>query len=875
MIPMTLRLWIAPARALLATLLIASCQESGSGAGTDAAVGGSGGSVGPAGRGGSGNAAGMSGTSGVGAAGAGAGGVTGGGASGGDAPGGSGGVGGAGGGTGGSSGGASGSSQRGGANGGAGGGGTGGAAGGGRGGAAGTANGGASGGATAGTGGSTPTQATYYVSPSGSDTNAGTMSAPFLTVGKARDVVRTVNSNMTADIVVYLRGGNYPVASTITFAPQDSGTNGHRILYQAYPGETPVLNGATKVTGWTVSSGNIYKAALARTTKLRNLYVNDARASLTKKTVTSQGGTGTYAVTSGQATWAWASGSNSDGAKYKTTDVPAIASNKDDLEIVNGTTWNENIVCVRDVVTTSDNFRGLLFQQPYGAIAQLPNWNAGFSVTGTHTIYNAFEFLNGAGQFYFDKTAGTLYYYPRAGENMTTADVEAPVVETILAVAGASNASRVKNLTFQGITFANTDYGLYTVAGSHGKATVQGATVFLAYGDGNWHNSKYEITDTLPGMITVNSADGISFVGNTIKHSGSEGLSMINDVVNSTIVGNYVTDIAGSGITVGHPQHVYLGDTGAHEKYAAGVEGICTNDSITNNVLYDVSSQPGFGGHAGITAFFVAGLAITNNYINKTAYNGINLGWGWQNFKDSTTCKNNAVNSNRFVNTLNRLHDSGAVYTLGQMPGTTINGNYVKGIPAATSGPTYGLHNDEGSAYITENDNVLDIDPGVKYTINCEDFGAKHDLTIRRTYATVNKMGVNPPNSTIDPPVAVADNVWPATQYATCLGSGIQDAYRAILPAALVSTQDYVFPASCALARGTASVGIRSSGTASNAVWFAPAGTTAFTAGATMTKAAGTATSIAVPTTAGTYKLHVVDGQGNKLGESAAILRVN
>ena len=55
------------------------------------------------------------------------------------------------------------------------------------------------------------------------------------------------------------------------------------------------------------------------------------------------------------------------------------------------------------------------------------------------------------------------------------------------------------------------------------------------------------------------------------------------------------------------------------------------------------------------------------------------------------------------------------------MPGTTINQNYVKGIPPNSSGPTYGLHNDEGSAYITENDNVLDIDPGVTYTINCED----------------------------------------------------------------------------------------------------------------------------------------------------------
>ena len=425
--------------------------------------------------------------------------------------------------------------------------------------------------------------------------------------------------------------------------------------------------------------------------------------------------------------------------------MPSIATNKDDLEIINGTTWNENIVCVRDVVTTADNYRGLLFQQPYGSIAQLPGWNSGFSVSGSHTIYNAFEFLNAAGQFFFDKTAGTLYYYPRAGEDMTVADVEAPIVEKLVDIQGTSNTARVKNITFKGITFANTDYNLYTLADSHGKATVQGATVYVAYGDGNWHNSKYEITDTLPGMITVNSADSIEFVGNVVKHSGSEGLSFINDVVNSNITGNYVTDIAGSGVTVGHPQHVYLGDKGTHGKYAAGVEGICTNDSISNNVLYDVSSLPGFGGHAGVTAFFVEKLSITYNYIQKTAYNGINLGWGWQNFKDSTTCKGNAVNNNRFIDTLSRLHDSGAVYTLGQMQGTTINQNYVKGIPPATSGPTYGLHNDEGSAFITENDNVLDIDKNVKYTINCEDYGAKHDLTILRTYATVNKMGATPP----------------------------------------------------------------------------------------------------------------------------------
>jgi len=714
----------------------------------------------------------------------------------------------------------------------------------------------------------------YYVSPSGSDTNPGTLEAPFLTIAKARDIVRTVNGQMTEDIHVVLRGGTYRLTSPITFGTQDSGMNGHRISYQSYPGETAILSGAVPVTGFLPATGGVYKAPLARSTKLRNLYVNDRRATMTSKVVASKGGYGTYSVTAGQASWAWVSGSNSDGAKYSATDVPSIATNKDDLEIINGTTWNENIVCVRDVITTPENDRALLFQQPYGAIAQLPGWNAGFSVSGTHTVYNAFEFLKSPGQFYFDKTAGTLYYYPRSGEDMANADVQAPVAETLLQLAGKSTTERIKNLTFQGLTFANTDYGLYSLAGSHGKATVQGATVYVAYGNGDWHSSKYQITDTLPGMISATNADSLEFVGNVVKHSGAEGISLVNDVINAKVTGNYFNDIAGSGLTVGHPQHVEIGDGGTHEKYAPGIEGVCKNDSITNNVFYDISSLPGFGGHAGITAFFVDTLSITHNHIQATAYNGINLGWGWKNFPASTTCKNNVVSNNRLIDTLNRLHDSGAIYTIGQMPGTSINQNYVKGIPPATTGPTYGLHNDEGSAYITENDNVLDISSGVKYTINCEDYGAKHDLTILRTYATVNKMGAKPPNSTIDTPIAVPDNVWPLSQYKTCVSSGIQDAFRGLLPVSIVTRADYVFPASASVAVGTASIDLRSSGDGANTLWLAPAGTTQFAAGPTMSKAAGDATTISVPATAGTYKLFIVGPQGSQIGQSAALLRV-
>ena len=84
---------------------------------------------------------------------------------------------------------------------------------------------------------------------------------------------------------------------------------------------------------------------------------------------------------------------------------------------------------------------------------------------------------------------------------------------------------------------------------------------------------------------------------------------------------------------------------------------------------------------------------------------------------------------------------------------------------------------------------------------------------------------------------------------------------------------DYVLPASTFVGSGTASIPIRSTGDATKTIWLAPSGTTTFTAGPTMTRAAGTATSIAVPTTPGDYRLYVVDAQGNRSAESTSIVR--
>ncbi|SPE99805.1 RICIN domain-containing protein [Streptomyces sp. MA5143a] len=730
---------------------------------------------------------------------------------------------------------------------------------------------------------SAATQATYYVAPDGSDTNAGTITAPFKTLRHARDVVRTVNDDMTGDINVFLRGGNYPVSSTIDFTSADSGTNGHRVVYAAYQDEKPVLNGGVPVTGWTQHSGNIWKAPLDRDDKLRALYVDGKRAQMASKTVSSAGCYGTYTITAGQAPWAWESGSQCDGAKYGLTDLPAVAANQDDVEIRTQTTWTSAIVGVRQITTSADGAnRVALFQQPGAAIAQGPPNGRFDAGGGTHTFMNAYEFLDQPGEFYFDKAKHTVYYYKSGSEDMTSAKVFAPNnVSTLLRIAGTSTTDHARNITFSGLTVEHSDWGLTNVAGSVFRQGQQGNAGSTVYARKNFHAYTYRNVDLPPGIIQIENADGITLRRNTVRHTGADGINMVNDVTDSQLTGNVTNDIAGSAITVGHPQHVYIGDYTStnREKYPVNVEGLCENISITNNYLYD--SAVLFQGSSPVSAYFVDSLSVEHNRIEKSPWAGITLGWGWWNFDGSTnsiqpgnpttTAKNNTISHNQLIDTMQVLGDSAPIYTLGSQPGTEISDNHIQGVPA---GHKYGMHPDEGSAYLNEHDNVLDVDPGVAYTINSGTWGRQHDLTITNTYGTLNRIankGV--PNSTIQDVRAYPDSVWPAQAYGIAVNAGLEDAYKDLVPRSTVGVQDYALPASTFTGKGVSSIPVRGVGDASSTLWLAPSGTTTFAVGPTMTKAAGTATSIPVPQTAGQYRLYVVDAQGNASPASKSLVR--
>jgi len=564
----------------------------------------------------------------------------------------------------------------------------------------------------------------FFVSPSGSDANPGTKAKPFQSIVRAREAVRGCNAAMTGDIVVNLRGGNHFVAELLQFSPQDSGRNGFNVIYRAYKKETPVITGGVSVTNWTPVRGRIFKATLARDAKLRSLFVNGARAAMTQREFTGRGAWGEFTV-SGSEPWAETPGKTLDGIQFDTAEVPAL-TNPADVELLQHRVWNFLVMGVRDEVTEGDR-RILKLQQPYGAIAATMAWGCNIGPTNQFTLRNAFEFLDSPGQFYFNRVTHELFYFAKAGEDMAKAEVIAPASEGLLRITGSSTNDRVQHLVFSGLTFSYDHWLLQQVGDSRGMVGVQSLGLYTRFrADGNWHKSHYNICDLPQATVEVRNAGNISFTRNRFEHLASGcAVNLANDVVDSSVEGNVFNDISGNAVNVGHPQHYIIGDG---PSFAAGVEGVCARDKVSNNFIRRVSLDYKQG--EAISGFFTEAVEISHNDIAGVPYGGIALGWWWGNAEipPSTVPRDNVIAFNKVFDTQQELpKDGGAIYVLGQQPGGRIVSNYIHSLSRL-------IYPDDGSSGWTIANNVLDPQPNGKWLFVWTD--RIHDLRIENNFIT-------------------------------------------------------------------------------------------------------------------------------------------
>ncbi|MER5510844.1 RICIN domain-containing protein [Streptomyces sp. NPDC002766] len=528
----------------------------------------------------------------------------------------------------------------------------------------------------------------FYVDPvNGSDSNSGTSTAAaFKTIQAAQDAVRSVNANMSDDIVVNLRGGTYSLTSPVSFGTSDSGTNGHTVVYQAYNGETPVISGGKAITGWTAATNGEYKASVG-SLNFRQLYVNGVRA--------------TRARYPDLGTDFQLDGSDKTNKLLKVLSSQVSNwNNLSQVEMMLETQWGESYLRLKSIssangtanVSIQDHEAGILFQRPN------PNLANGSPLH----FENAHEFLNEPGEFYVDTAAQTVYYKPRPGEDMSTATVQAPTLPTLFDIKGTSLDSPAHDLRFSGLTFTQTTW---MEATNNGYLNAQGGNYNIS---ANTSNQQY--VGRPPAGVQAADADRLSFTGNTFTQMGASALDLSHGVHDSTVTGNLISDIAGNGIMVGKfsdPTVEY------HTVYnpptsPAGEDAreVVKNVTVKNNLITRIGED--YLGTAGIDAGFVNSTTIDHNDISDTPWAAISLGWGWQSATNAEG--NNSISYNRIGNVMNRLCDSAGIYHLSNDPGTVINGNYIHDVvrgPAACTSAVSGIYLDEGSNNMTVSNNVL------------------------------------------------------------------------------------------------------------------------------------------------------------------------
>lgn len=755
---------------------------------------------------------------------------------------------------------------------------------------------------------------TFYVSADGDDGGDGSRSHPFRTLARAKEAVRGLDKSK-GDIVVEIADGFYPVEDTIVFDSKDSGTEQGTVIYRAAKGATPVFSGGKKLEGkwkkaedvnWLRDGVTAYKVPLERSEKLRAIYVNGERASMTSKSQKPAQAIGSYTVAKGQAEWAWAPSTTKiyTGAVFSATfGLPADTRNPQNIELESGSTWAQQLVCAESLSLTEEGDTQVNLQMPYGALAQNLGWGTAYSPTKSNDVTNVFEWLEKPGEFYFDQAGSMLYYIPREGEDINSAEVIIPETDTIIDMCGDKPTSDyVQNITFDGLGFAYTDWNLYELEGSHGYASVQGSIVLTKFANVNQHDDIYRSYDVPPAAIHINSAKNVRFLNGEIRHTGYLGAHLENDVWDCEVTGNYIAHTGGAGIVVGHPQHVYENDTEIHhvkannaagpekEKFQDGTESVPKNITITNNYLYENCYF--FPGNSPITSFFTYNMQVLHNFVYKCSYSGMSIGWGWCNFDGETgsdsqlpgvptdTSKNNHVNYNRVEEICSLLQDAGGIYTLGKQGNddwteySEMSFNYInakrKKQTANGSKMINGFHPDEGSAYIKFDSNVVTNIIRNVYELN--DWRRKHDMIVTNGFSNTDRSETTAPNCTLDQYVN-EQYIWPLKGYETVLYSGLEDDYVYMVGQDVIPDTDYELAANVRLAAGQ-KLPRRGLLQQEDEVWLAKEGTSSFAESDVMTKAAGNEKTMDIPKEAGEYKLYIRYADGSVSSASTFTLYV-
>lgn len=371
---------------------------------------------------------------------------------------------------------------------------------------------------------------------------------------------------------------------------------------------------------------------------------------------------------------------------------------------------------------------GLVFTDPATQAVVTTNPNE-WSFWRVSKFVNAYEFLDQPNEWYLDRTTGNLYLVTRAGDDPNSHDIQLPVLEKLI------EGSGVSNLSFEGLQFkyatwldpgkvtATVDPLTHTTSYT-GDGYVVDQSAFRVTGDGHEANliGHFQQVDRTPGNISFDNGTNITFEGNSFAHLGGVGLDFSGGAQDNRVAYNIFNDISSSAIV--------LGGVSATDARPATAAGVVRDNGIIGNHLSKVAAE--FYDAAGIFVGYSKNATVSGNFISDVPWAGIMMGWGW-GLRDQggfpgldwatpnmwgvnttpTIMQGNKITDNTITRFLQKLWDTGAIYTSGSQDGdienptpdgTLIARNYAYDKTAGGGGNVF--YTDGGSRFLQLDGNI-------------------------------------------------------------------------------------------------------------------------------------------------------------------------
>ena len=554
-----------------------------------------------------------------------------------------------------------------------------------------------------------------YVSLQGNDKNPGTKEAPFYTLNRAikqaREWRRLNRPEVAGGIYIRLEEGVYAQRNSLFLRPEDSGTPDSPTVICAVDGAHPVISGGVAVTGWKRGCNHP-----AIPEKLRQkIWSAEAPLIGNRRVETRQMWVNGHKV---QRAAQFPDGGLEQMIDFnpeeQTITIPVSQNvnpkrlqNAGQLEMIVHQRWAIAILRVKSI-DAKDGQAVVRFHEPESHLEFAHPWPqpviGGEKGNSSFCLTNALELLDQPGEWFQEYPSGTIYYYPQAGENMETAEVIIPALETLVTIDGTLSRP-VKHIQFNGITFAHTSWMRPSF---QGHVTLQGGFPLL---------DAYKLQE--PGLpekaelenqawiirpetaIRVRGAEHIDFKHCTFRHLSSTGLDYEWAVTASSVEDCQFTDIGGTALLVGaFPD----GGFETHIPFIpADVRELCSHITIRNNFISNVTNED--WGCVGIGAGYVRNMDVSHNEVCHLNYSGICVGWGWTSL-ESGMC-NNRIEANYVHHFARRLYDAGGLYTLSNQPGSVMRNNRIEHLieaPYATNDRAFYIYLDEATdGYTMEN----------------------------------------------------------------------------------------------------------------------------------------------------------------------------